>query len=144
MAALVSTRLPAKARASGGGESSTTTSVRGPGCCASACAGNAATRWGRALSSCSNRPIWPGWTRKSRHGYAPRYDSTKDRLEFEYRGTKISTDVPRSASLPFLSFPHWRRDPKWNTKLKGLYALVSCFSPFHSCTQPLPVVDCID
>jgi len=69
------------------------------------------------------------WT--PRQGKEFRYDSAKDHLEFEYRGTKLGTDVPRSASLPYFAFPHWKSEPKWNAKLRGLYSLVSCFAPFH-------------
>ncbi len=69
----------------------------------------------------------------SRSGDDFQYDSTnkRTRLEFDFRGVRISTDVPRSASLPFLAREHWLREPKWRRALKGLYDLVACFSPFH-------------
>jgi predicted ATPase len=69
------------------------------------------------------------WIPKSGTAFA--YDSTQDVLEFEWRGMRVSTATPRNSTLPFLAFEHWRRDPAWKNKLRGLYEMSASFAPFY-------------
>jgi energy-coupling factor transporter ATP-binding protein EcfA2 len=68
------------------------------------------------------------WSSSLGHDF--RYDSTNDLLEFAYRGSDITTAVPRRTALPHLAFPFWKTDPKRYANLDGLYELTACFLLF--------------
>jgi len=59
------------------------------------------------------------------------FDSQKDSIEIDYRGSVLSSSVPRGASLAFLFYEVQRRRPELENRLAPLYDLVSCFAPFH-------------
>jgi energy-coupling factor transporter ATP-binding protein EcfA2 len=59
------------------------------------------------------------------------FDSSTDPIEIDYRGTTLSSAVPRGASLAFLFYDEQKRRPDLEAKLAPLYELISCFTPFH-------------
>jgi predicted ATPase len=76
----------------------------------------------------AERAVW-----QPQHGEAFRYDSSEEatQLEFEYRGSPVSSRVPRTASLPYLAYPYYQRQQEWTQRLEPLYKIVDGFAPFY-------------
>lgn len=64
-------------------------------------------------------------------GVAFSFDSEKDHIATDYRGSQISSDTPRGGSLGHLFYFEARYKPDLFNKLAPLYELINCFSPFH-------------
>lgn len=66
----------------------------------------------------------------SRGGQSFKYDSSTPPFHFDFRGTTVSSQLPRESSLAYLCSPY-RITPLWSHKLAPLYELTSAFTPVH-------------
>lgn len=59
-----------------------------------------------------------------------KYDASVQQFTFDFRGTTVSSQLPRESSLAYLCSPY-RHSPQWARKLAPLYELTSGFTPIH-------------